>query len=62
MPRECVVPVKPFASELNVTRRIVENWGSAFQRSVVRLNDNDFNFLKAKLAEMYENLHHNEQK
>ena len=62
VPREYVVPVKPFVNELNITRRIAENWGSAFQRSVVRLNDDDFNFLKAKLVETFEELDQSEQK
>jgi hypothetical protein len=49
-------------NELNITRQIAENWGSAFQRSVVRLNDDDFNFLKAKLVETFEELDQSEQK
>jgi len=62
VPKECVVPVKPFVRELNVTRRIADNWGSAFQRSIVRLNDDDFNFLKTKLVQTYKELHASEQR
>lgn len=58
----CCASEKPFVRELNVTRRIAENWESAFQRSVLRLNDDDFKFLKTKLAETYEELHLSEQR
>lgn len=42
---EEIIPLKPYIADLDLTKKRQDNWGVVLQKGMVRLSNNDFNYL-----------------
>jgi hypothetical protein len=50
LPTKLQIPIREMLEQLEITRG-KKNWGCLFQRSMVRLTDNDYNLIRNKINE-----------